>query len=81
MCTAITLNSESFYFGRNLDYFHTFGENVVITPRKYKFLFRNGKYINDHYSEDICMQDMANMFGVTKNHFCPSSRYLLINSR
>ena len=35
------------------------------------------KYINDHYSEDICMQDMANMFGVTKNHFCHVfSRYM-----
>jgi choloylglycine hydrolase len=37
MCTAITYQTRDHYFGRTLDYEHTFGEEVVITPRKYRF--------------------------------------------
>ena len=37
MCTAITYQTKEHYFGRTLDYERTFGEEVVITPRKYRF--------------------------------------------
>ncbi len=50
MCTAISVTVGDNYFGRNLDYEHTFGEKIVITPRNYKFVFRNGKVCDDHYS-------------------------------
>ncbi len=47
MCTAIWQDN---YFGRNLDYEHTFGEKVTITPRNFKFSFRNGKKYENHYA-------------------------------
>ena len=43
MCTAITYNSSDFYFGRTLDYEFSFGEQIVITPRQFKFPFSNKK--------------------------------------
>ena len=50
MCTAISVTVKDHYFGRNLDYEHTFGEKVTITPRNYPFVFRNGKEIKSHYA-------------------------------
>ncbi len=47
MCTAIWQEN---YFGRNLDYEHTFGERVTITPRNFKFSFTNGKKYKNHYA-------------------------------
>jgi len=48
MCTAITLQTQDFYFGRNLDLDCGYGEGVVITPRNYPFVFRNGQRLNRH---------------------------------
>lgn len=39
MCTAITLNTGSFYFGRTLDLEHGYGEEVTITPRRFPLPF------------------------------------------
>lgn len=50
MCTAISVNVKNHYFGRNLDYEHTFGEMVTITPRNYCFKFRNGEKFDSHYA-------------------------------
>lgn len=50
MCTAITMLSGNHYFGRNLDYEHTFGEAVTVTPRNFDFKFRNCKSLNSHYA-------------------------------
>lgn len=50
MCTAITFQTNNFYFGRNLDLERNYGESVVITPRNYSFHFRNGKIISNHYA-------------------------------
>ena len=50
MCTAVTMLSENFYFGRNLDYEHTFGEAVTITPRNFKLSFRHFDDIDNHYA-------------------------------
>lgn len=41
MCTAITYQTKDFYFGRTLDYEHGFGEELILTPRNYPFLFRH----------------------------------------
>ena len=50
MCTAITYKTDDFYFGRTLDYIHSFGENVVITPRNFIFDFRHMGIMQKHYA-------------------------------
>ena len=50
MCTAITYRTKDFYFGRTLDYDFSYAEEVTVTPRKFPFIFRNGKTITDHVS-------------------------------
>lgn len=50
MCTSIAMTSGSFYFGRNLDLEHDFGQRVVITPRHYPFPFRCTERLDDHHA-------------------------------
>ena len=40
MCTAISYHNGDTYFGRNLDLERGYGEQVVITPRRYEFPMR-----------------------------------------
>ncbi|WP_458408043.1 choloylglycine hydrolase [Anaerotignum sp.] len=48
MCTAVLYKNR--YFGRNLDYDHSFGEQVVLTPRKFPFFFPDGQKLQNHYA-------------------------------
>lgn len=50
MCTAITLKTDDFYFGRNLDLHRHYNETVTVTPRNYAFKFRNGTVMENHYA-------------------------------
>jgi len=50
MCTAATLQTNDFYFGRNLDLHISYHETVTVTPRKYPFRFRCGKSLEEHYA-------------------------------
>ncbi len=50
MCTAITLNTQDHYFGRNLDLEYSYIETITITPRNYPFSFRKAKLIPSHYA-------------------------------
>ena len=50
MCTAATYKTKDFYFGRTLDYEISFGDKIVITPRKYVFDLRCGGRIENHYA-------------------------------
>lgn len=50
MCTAATYKTKDFYFGRTLDYDFSYGETVTVTPRRYKFKFRNTGELNEHYA-------------------------------
>ncbi len=50
MCTAATYCTKDFYFGRTLDYNFSYGEEVVVTPRKYSFAFRHLKSVTEHYA-------------------------------
>ncbi len=50
MCTAITYKTHAHYFGRNLDWEHSFGEEIVITPRKYPLKFKKAADISWHYA-------------------------------
>lgn len=50
MCTAITLRTKDFYFGRTLDYDVLYGNEIVIAPRRYPFSFRHQAPMNEHYA-------------------------------
>ena len=50
MCTAISVTVDCNYFGRNLDFELSFGEKVIITPRRFEFSFRNGKTVKTHFA-------------------------------
>lgn len=57
MCTAATYRTKDFYFGRTLDYYFSYGEEVVVTPRNYPLGFRGAKSPENHYA----MIGMAHM--------------------
>lgn len=48
MCTAITFECQDFYFGRTLDLEGTYGEEVVITPRRFPLPFRECHTPKEH---------------------------------
>ena len=48
MCTAVTYKTESFYFGRTLDYEFSYNEEVTITPRNFCLNFRKLPPIKSH---------------------------------
>lgn len=50
MCTAVTYRTKDFYFGRTLDNYFSYHEQVTVTPRNFSFIFRNGKVINNHFA-------------------------------
>jgi choloylglycine hydrolase len=50
MCTAAIYQSKNHYFGRNLDYEFSYGENAVIIPRNFPFNFREVGTMNSHYA-------------------------------
>ena len=50
MCTAISYNSNSLYFGRTLDNDFSYNEEITITPRNFVFRFRNREKISKHYA-------------------------------
>lgn len=50
MCTAITFQTNNFYFGRTLDYETSFGEEVTITPRNSPLPFRDADTLKNHYA-------------------------------
>lgn len=50
MCTAINYRTKEHYFGRNLDLEYSYAEQVVITPRKYEFIFRKVGAMRSHYA-------------------------------
>ena len=50
MCTAATYKTKDFYFGRNLDYEFSYGDEIVIACRNYPFTFSNGETIQSHHA-------------------------------
>lgn len=57
MCTALSWTNGHHYFGRNLDYERSFGEQVAIMPRRFPLHFRNGEVLACHHA----MIGMAHM--------------------
>lgn len=50
MCTAATYQTKDFYFGRTLDYEHSYIDEVTITPRNFPIPFREEKTMHTHYA-------------------------------
>lgn len=50
MCTAATYKTRDFYFGRTLDYEHSYIDEVTITPRNFHFKFRDTSDLKNHYA-------------------------------
>ena len=50
MCTSISLLTKNHYFGRNLDMEFSYGEKVIITPRKYPLEFRMTDELKEHFA-------------------------------
>lgn len=48
MCTAVIYKNR--YFGRNLDYERSFGEEAVVTPCDFPLAFAEGKRLEKHYA-------------------------------
>lgn len=50
MCTAATYKTKDFYFGRTLDYDFSYGEEVVVVPRRFPLSFRQAEDLKEHYA-------------------------------
>lgn len=50
MCTAATYQTKNAYFGRNLDYEFSYGEEAVIIPRNFPLYFREAGVHDSHYA-------------------------------
>lgn len=50
MCTAITLKTGDFYFGRTLDNECSYSEEITIVPRGFTINFRHLHPLKDHYA-------------------------------
>lgn len=50
MCTAVCYKTKNFYFGRTLDNDVSYGEEVVIVPRRFPLVFRNVPALEEHYA-------------------------------
>ncbi len=50
MCTALSLNTRDHYFGRTLDLDCSYGEEVVVMPRKYPLTFRRMGERTEHFA-------------------------------
>ena len=48
MCTAMTFNADSFYFGRTLDYDLPFDNQIIVLPRNYSLNFTNSLSVKNH---------------------------------
>ena len=50
MCTAATYQTKDFYFGRTLDYEFSYGDEIVLMPRKFPISFRYMGKRETHYA-------------------------------
>lgn len=50
MCTAATYKTDGFYFGRTLDYEFSYGDEIVVTPRRFPLVFCGGKALSGHFA-------------------------------
>ncbi len=48
MCTAVSYKTSAHYFGRTLDLEYSYGEQVVVMPRRHPVIFRCGYKTDNH---------------------------------
>ena len=48
MCTAVSFKTKGHYFGRNLDLDCSYGESVVVTPRRFPLVFKRQSAMDVH---------------------------------
>ena len=53
MCTAATYQTRDFYMGRTLDYEFSYGEEIVITPRRFPLTLRPLTYVRTGNSASV----------------------------
>ena len=63
MCTAVTYQTNHFYFGRTLDYESSYGEEIVILPRKFPLPFLHMGTVTQHYAI-IGIAHVANQYSL-----------------
>ena len=49
MCTAAVYQTKDFYFGRTLDHDVSYGEEITVTPRNFRFHFTGMGEMGTHY--------------------------------
>ena len=59
MCTAATYKTKDFYMGRTLDYEFSYGDEIVVTPRRFPLDFCHMGKCDVHYG----MIGMAHVAG------------------
>lgn len=50
MCTAVSFYADGLYFGRTLDYENSYGEDIVIMPRRFRLAYAEGGALSEHYA-------------------------------
>ncbi len=50
MCTSTAIRKGGFCFGRNMDIDYSFGEGIIITPRKFSLEFKKIPPLSEHYA-------------------------------
>lgn len=50
MCTALTYQTDRFYFGRTLDLERVYDTSITVTPRNFPFAFKNGLTLSSHHA-------------------------------
>ena len=74
MCTAIAVKHRCFYFGRTLDNHCSYGEKIVITPRKFPLGFNSAKKLSEHFAfigmASVCADYPLYYDGVNEKGLC-----------
>lgn len=50
MCTALAIEKGGLYFGRTLDHTGSYGERVILMPRRFPLPMRHEKTVESHYA-------------------------------
>ena len=60
MCTALIYQTKDLYFGRNLDYDFSYGDEVTIVPRNHELNFRYMGKMKSHFAMILFYYDAVN---------------------
>ena len=69
MCTCAEYKTKDTYFGRNLDYEFSYGEEVVVMPRKFVINLAHEGELKEHYAM-VGMAHVVNNTPAKSNQYC-----------